>query len=460
MANNTKEYGVTGLENYAGIIQQEFLTDLRISGHGKGYKIYDEMRKNSPVVGALLNAISQAILAVDWTFTSENGNEDPRLQLINDSINNMDFTLKEHMTEVLSVLSFGFSLFEIVYQRVGGRLLWRKFSFRGQDTINRWIIDEDKDKGKILGFEQQSNTVYQPVEIPIDKCIHYRTNKERNNPEGISMLRTSYTSYYYAKNITAIEAIGIERDLVGIPMIKLPDGADTSDGSDDMTRAEKIVRRVRNDEQAGLVIPPGWDFTLVSAESTRQTDSGSVISRHEKRILMSVLAQFLVLGMDQVGSMSLSEDQTDFFNMSVNSFADMIADTFTRQAVRKLMVLNGLDPNGVKLEHSPAGDVSMITISEALKNLAGFITLFPEDQKTLRSIIGLPDKTVEEIEAEEERQASREQDIISGVPPVGFDAFEATPEETKDDIEKAFSKKISRFFKKQRERVLDNVAGL
>ena len=402
--NPTKEVGLTGLNEHSGIIQQDFLRELRISGNGPGYKMFDEMRLNSPVIGGLLLSIEQSIRAADWMFTSEEGNEDPRLELLNESLDNMSFSLNDHITEILTMLPFGFSIFEIVYERVGGKMLWRKFGFRGQDTVFRWIMDE---QGGIFGFIQQTTKRLAQDPIPIEKLVLYRTKVERNNPEGRSILRTGYTSYYYAKSLQQIEAIGIERDLTGLPVLTMPEMADP-DG-DDKTEAEEIVRRIRNDEQAGLVLTPGWDFRLIGSESQRLIDVGAVISRYEKRMLMASLAQFLVLGMDQIGALSLSEDQTDFFNMSVNAFADIISDTFTKFVIPRLMKLNGLEADGLRLEHSPAGDVDMEMIAKVIQMAAPFIHLTPEDEVWMRSIFGMPEKTVDEIEELDEKQAEDEQ---------------------------------------------------
>ena len=97
--NPTKEIGLTGLNEQSGIIQQDFLRQLRITSRGPGYKMYEEMRLNSPVVGGLLLAIEQSIRSVDWNFSSEDGPEDPRLDLLNRSLDNMRFSLNDHITE-------------------------------------------------------------------------------------------------------------------------------------------------------------------------------------------------------------------------------------------------------------------------------------------------------------------------------------------------------------------------
>src|SRR3990167_7224097 len=246
------EIGDTGLMSWSGVIQEDFLRELRGI---QAYKRYDEMRRNSPIIGAMLLSIEQAIRSIDWTFvvgdvTEEEAAQDDRVKFLTEVRDKMSHSWNDHITEALTMLPFGYAPFEIVYQRdESGRITWRKFAFRGQDTLSRWEMDAN---GGLVGFWQQAPPTYQPTMIPIEKMVLYRIRVEKNNPEGRSMLRTAWIPYYYAKNIMQIEAIGVERDLAGLPKIVLPQSADTTESStSDQGKAEKLVRRIRNDEEAG-----------------------------------------------------------------------------------------------------------------------------------------------------------------------------------------------------------------
>lgn len=397
------EIGVTGLSEFSGQIQEDFLRELR----GKeGYKRFNEMRLNSAIVGAMLLAIEQSIRGISWEFISDLGAEDERVIFLGEALKGMSHSWNDHVAEALTMLPFGFSIFEIVYKRdTANRLTWRKFSIRGQETVHRWLFDEDG-SGGIAGFEQLT-TKYQIKTLPIEKLLLYRTRVERNNPEGRSILRTAWTSYYYAKHIQQIEAIGIERDLAGLPVITLPQTADTTDSStSDFGIAKKIVRNIRNDEQAGVVKPFGWEMELLSTGGTRQFDTNEIVKRYESRMLMSALAEFLMLGQESIGSMALSKDKTDFFAMSVNAIADIIAETFTKYAIPRLLALNGYDIEGVTLEHTPAGDVDISFIADFLQKVGAMITWNAEDEVWLRQLARLPDRDAEELQAErDEREA-------------------------------------------------------
>ena len=79
------EIGTTGLAQFSGLIFQEPLIELR---GREGYKRYDEMRRNSPIVSALLLSFKNPIRSTSWTFSSEKDN-DPRLDILNQAIDNM-----------------------------------------------------------------------------------------------------------------------------------------------------------------------------------------------------------------------------------------------------------------------------------------------------------------------------------------------------------------------------------
>lgn len=59
--------------------------------------------------------------------------------------------------------------------------------------------------------------------IPMSKAMLFRTESVKDNPEGRSILRNAYRSWYFKRRIQEIEAIGIERDLAGLPVIHAPE---------------------------------------------------------------------------------------------------------------------------------------------------------------------------------------------------------------------------------------------
>lgn len=422
-----REVGVSGLHESYGRIEEDFLKEW--NGQEKVKRV-EMMLANSPEVGAVRLAYEMSIRNAEWYFT--NGDEtisadnpdpdsvtDPRLKLIGDSLKNMTHSWNDHISDMVLTPWYGWTMFTDQYDRArDGRLLWRKFKQLGNDTVFRWAYDPQNAPGlsSLTGLYQLPHLYREKIDI--ERLLIYRMRKNKNNPEGESWLRPAWIPFYYMTAIQEIEGIGIERNLAGLPMIEMPFGADTTSGSDDLTQAELIVRNVRNDEQGGLVLPPPlgegdhqkWKFSLVSASGgSKVTDTDAVINRYGKRILMSLLTQFLMLGMDNVGAMSTFEGGEDFLTSAVNSVADMGAETFTKFQIPKLMKYNGYDPQGIKLEHTSVGKMDMDRVADFLQKTGGLVSWTPEDEVWLRNIARMPERLAAEIEEEmQQAQQARE----------------------------------------------------
>lgn len=411
-----KELGYTGYNHYTS---DEFLRELR----GKeAYKRYDEMRRNSPIVGAMLYYHEMAVRRVSWNFVNRGDKEsaDERVDFLNYARDNMSQSWTDAVSDWLSFLWAGFALSFPLYKRdEKNALIWDSFSPRKQNTVYQWILnypnvaqyDAGKANGAILGFVQQAPPTYETTTILADQLLHFRTRNEAGNPEGLSMLRNAWIPYYYCKNLQSIEAIGYERDLNGLPMVSMPQGATVNedDPQSDANKASEMVRNIRNDEQSGIVLPFGWSASLLSGAGKSFSDIGKTIERYESRIFMTMLSQFIMLGQGDTGSYSLSQDQTDIAEMIVNTTADIIAETFTKQEIPRILKLNGYDPNGIVMEHSPAGEANITQFADFLQKAGDKLTWTPRDELYLRQMAGMPEVEESEIQAAQDEKIAQQE---------------------------------------------------
>lgn len=468
----TRDIGATGLEEVFGRINEDFLTEWK--DVDKKVKQVTEMLSNSAAVGALRLAIELSIRDMGWHFTDEDGEDTERLRLLNESWDAMSHSWNDHIQEAILAPFYGWSMFTIIYRREGGRLLWRKFKMLGHDTVWRWLFAED---GGLEGLEQKPHL--NPEPIPIERMLIYRFRKTKGNPEGESILRPAWVPWYYVKNIQQVEAIGIERNLNGLPVITPPAGTDFSDGSTDRTEAEKIVRNIRVDEQGGVTLPPPtgpdeherWHLELLnSGLMSNVIDTDKVINRYDKRIFLSALSQFLMLGMDDIGALATFEAGTDFFQIAVNAVADIIAETFTKFAVTRLLELNGMDADGIRLEHTPAGGMDAQAMGDALQKVSGLLTWTPDDEVILRDILRLSDKTPKEIgdlqEEERQRKMEEQERMMAARGPIpgqfeveSFEADNAPDEDERQRLERRWRRAFGGALRRARERVLEGVQG-
>jgi len=420
------EFGTTGLNRWGGVVQEEFLNALK---QEKGKLVYREMSENDPVVGAILLAIKMIVRQVEWRVKPFDDSNESALaaQFLTEAMDDMSFSWNDFISEILTFLPFGFAYFECVYkyrtqgmepspdgteytpsQSVtkynDGKVGWQKFAFRAQETINRWEFDAE---GGIQGAYQQAPPAYAETLLPIGKCLLFRTEVVKNNPEGRSILRHAYRPWWFKKNIEEIEGIGVERDLAGLPVLQPPVGVDlwSPSQAENLRRAERLVKNVRNDEQAGIVLPPGWIFSLVSATGGKNFNTEEIIGRLDRRIAMSALAMFVMVGMDETGSYSLADSQQDVFQLSLTGYVDSMAETLNKHAVPKLFYLNGTPMEQMSklptIEHSAVGGPSLNELAGYITRLASVGMIFPDtDLETyIRRYAKLPDRGETAVES-------------------------------------------------------------
>lgn len=432
------EMGSSGLKRAAGTVDEEFLPALR---GRKAVKVYQEMSLNDPIVGALLFSITQLLRQVTWRVepTDNTPEATEASDFLEQCMEDMSHTWDDMIADILTCLVYGWSWHEIVYKkRVGpwekdpkkkskhtdGRIGWRKISIRSQETLLRWVFDED---GGIKALVQLAPPDYKTSVIPIERSLLFRTNVSKGNPEGQSMLRTAYRPWFFKKRLEEFEAIGVERDLAGMPVAKIPASyMDAAPGTRErkvFDAFKKMVSNVRRDEHEGLVLPtqydrntkqPLFDFELLSAGGSRTFDTNALINRYEQRILMTVLADFIMVGHEGSGSYALHVDKTGIFRSALNSIASMIADVFNRHAIPRLFELNGW-----RLEELPKITPNNVDPPD-LTQLAAFMTSmgglgmewFPDAdlEQFLRETAHLPELPDEVLEIR--RQMSQQHAVM------------------------------------------------
>jgi hypothetical protein len=336
------EIGKTGIVWSYGYVYDDFLTWLQ---GGRGIKIYREMSDNDSIIGACLFAIKQILREARWDVRPgdpEDAACKKDAKFLSDNIEQLTHSWSNFIVNVLSMLTYGWSYFEQVFRRADdGSIMWEKLAPRKQSSMEKWEID---DVGEVLGMWQRPAPSYNVCYLPLSKCLLFRTESAGNNPEGRSVLRNAYRAWYFKKNLEEIEGIGVERDLAGLPMLTPPEGFQLEGNDPDsqaaIAWAKKMISSLRRDEQDGIIVPRGWDFALVSSPGKRQFDTTEIINRYNKEIAVTVLAQFIMLGMERTGSYALAKEQTDMFYLCLEGWIDSIASTFNRHAVPTLFGLN------------------------------------------------------------------------------------------------------------------------
>jgi len=412
--NTFREYGKTGLFRFdTGWIYEEFLRELQ---GRKGIEVYKEMSENDDIIVTILFATEMLMRQSKWSI-QEAGTEQADLdaaEFVRTCMDDMEETWSDFISEVLSFLTYGWSYHEIVYKRRMGRsknpetnskytdglIGWRKLPIRSQDTLWEWKYDE---KDNLIGLVQCAPPLYEQVFIPIEKALHFKTKSRKGNPEGRSVLRNCYRNWYFKRRIQEIEGIGIERDLAGLPVLEAPEGVDiwSDEYAAELAKAERIVRSVRRDEREGIVLGNGWKFSLTSTGGRRQFDTNQIIERYDTRMAMTVLADFVLLGHQAVGSFALSSDKTELFGVALGAFLDLICEVFNNQAIPRLIDINGEHFAGITdypiLTHGDIETQDLGQLGEFVSKMVGIGAITPDEsmEDYLRLAADLPERDPE-----------------------------------------------------------------
>jgi hypothetical protein len=352
---NLKQFGSTGLRRYGPYVYEEFLSELRWPRAGK---LYQEMADNDPVIGAILYLAEMLIRGTSWTVeaASTSKADIDAADFLESCMHDMEMTWPNTISEVLSMLTYGFSFHEIVYKvRRGpnetnskyksafddGRIGWRRLPIRSQGTLQEWTFNEE---GDVVAFVQLAEPDYKLISIPMSKGLLFRTRTTRGNPEGKSLLRNAYRPWFFKKHFEEIEGIGIERDLAGFPVLQAPENLDLWNDDDPVmtglrTRAEELVASIRRDSEEGVLLPFGWDLKLLASDSSRQIDIGDTIDRYDNRIAITMLSDIILIG-SKSGSFALADTKQSMIAAALQAQLQNIADVFNGNAVEELFKYN------------------------------------------------------------------------------------------------------------------------
>ena len=292
---------------------------------------------------------------------------------------------------------------------------WR-VSFQPHDFNPFWLerkaerVRKDEDKRHSYHHQYVRHVV--PLEpgptvcIQVDSLSHLFLAGEGMVPSHNSMLRSMYPAYKRKNRIQDHEAIGIERDLAGLPMalapVELFSASATNEQKSALAEIKKQLERVRMNEQGSMVVPaaydeaghPLYDFKLVTTGGARQFTTDTIVSRYNQQMAMAMLADFLLLGHEGVGSQSLGISKIQLFTLSLQAYVDSVAGVFNQYAIPRLLKLNGADPalsphiEPSKIEQTDVAGLG--TFVQAI-SAAGVMMTDEETQNYLRRVGGMPE---------------------------------------------------------------------
>lgn len=391
-ADAMKVQGSTGLRHTGGFVSEQFITALR--GTAKRMQIFNEMRFDASI-GTVLDAMKLPILGSPFDVVP-GGKSDADTEAAVFLLDNMEQmrrqTWQSHSRDMLESIEFGFALGEIVLEkREDGRLWTRNIFPRSAETVDRWAFD-DEVPDEVIGYIQRDINTGGMVTMPIQKHVHVTFRGRKNNPEGDSLLQWLWRPWRMMRDVENMEAVGVERDVGGMPVFTLPEG---NIQTADLTAIKNALKSMRVDENMYMLLPFGSELAAYSA-GAKQIKASEVIVRYQKIIFMRAFAQFILLGMDKVGTQALVAGSQDFFSQGLRAIQAELTAAWNQQYVPYLFSFNTF-PGMTKLPEivwAPPGKIDPVAFVNAYLQAvqAGLIdqSEIDIDKSKAREVLDLP----------------------------------------------------------------------
>lgn len=430
------DVGYTGLKISNETILEEARTALRWPYSLRTYK---EMASDQTIASAL-SLLEMLIARTDWYVeVDKDAPEDlkKKAAFVQQCMDDMDHSWYSFMSEVTSALTFGFCVNEKVYRRRlkskgskynDGLIGIAKLPVRSQDTIKGWKFSPDgrklegviqdlalmNDAGRYMQLAKNKGG---EITIPRNKFLLFRTDPRRDNPEGKSPLSKVYLAWRYIKEIREQEAIGITRDLAGMPCLYLPPKYMSADATPEEKAVyeyyQRVIRNIQNNEQSGLILPqlfdpeskqPLFKFELMGTTGGKSYNTNDIVQRYSNEILQALFADILKLGSDNVGSYGLAENKSSLVYMAIEARLKEIQDVLNKDLMVQLFEMNGWSTEVLpKFQFKQVENIDLGEFAKALQQLkaTSLVAPTPANINYIAEQIGLPDRVPENMPQEQ-----------------------------------------------------------
>ena len=467
--------------------------NFSVSGGGTGFGLYSSflpdlhgvelirdmyvMADTDETVGALLYCINTTMRQVQWDYVPQidgvDAPDDPEAQkwaaLATTMLKDMDRPFDDHIEDMLSMLWAGFAPIEMVFKRRDGVNSRFSDGYYGIGALNlldqTTVWDIKYEDGKPIALKQMAVPGrLGNGEIPLFKTLLYRTSTQYNNPRGRPLLKNAWRVWRLKRKVQDSEAIGIERELCGLPIFEMPEEVilqqfetdDQGNLTDDAKQAQAMVQSakaatqdMRLNKSGGLVIPSDtwgdeytggqsakkYNFRIQTTGGQRSIDSRTTARDYDHAIARVAMMQFLTLGQRSGGSYSLSDDQSSMAVSSIMALADKATAEWNSKAVSLTWLVNAFpDKYRPRLKHSEVSKAGIAQLGQFLAGIGKAADLWGGDPKMRRALAGagnLPYDTAAQDEMAESFRKRKETEAEPKPDPAGG----PSPPEDEDEEE-------------------------
>lgn len=385
------------------------------------FRTYRDM-KLDPIVGGSLSFVKALISKTPYRVKAARGSTAVQKKLakaINDSLSNTPYGRKRLLDNILSLLDYGSSMFEIVAQKDGSnQWVFKNLSPIHLSTVNRFTFDGGTLEKVELTPATNDGLVVQkgnPINLDGKKVLLFRLESDQDFPLGKSLLYGCYTAWKTKNILNEYTTIGAAKNLSTVVQVKLPmeyiNSYYNEPTSDQALYTQELLASVENlhaGKSCYAVVPsdysqggqPLFEIDTIGKGSGASStfDAETSIERYNREILFNMQTSVLSLGSNSQGSFSLAENSTNLLGLFIQNVFDVIRSDF-ESALKLLWEMNGADMAKLPtLEFDDIDERDLKVFAEAWSKLvgAGAVTNDTETEQQIRKDFAMPEKVIAE----------------------------------------------------------------
>ena len=356
---NFKPQGKSGTLVTADTVENDYLANL--VGQ-QAQELFHKMLLSDSQIRKLYHAVSNPIKSASWSI--EPASDDPKDLEVAALMEQIIFKdLPEGWTakldEILTFPWHGHAIFEVVHKNrqdkhLGPYTGLANLAFRDQRTIDKWVFSKEGILEKL--HQLQSGDIEVDSDMEADTLLFF-FNEKKGNDTGYPFCRMLYGNYKRKLLYKQLQAIGIEKGAIGVPVLTLPAGVDYE--SPEYAEAVEQLALYTQAENAYIILPNEYELVLDQANTFDPSKVQVAIKSENEEISGSLVAMWLEMGIGGNSAVGSSTGiSADFFRDGIEYLANKIADPINLNLIPNLVALNYGDTVGVlpKLTHSGIAD--------------------------------------------------------------------------------------------------------
>ena len=410
------EAGYLGLKMFNGVSADELKRELNFPNN---IKIYKEMSYHS-AVNSSLTLFENIVGKATWTFkppVNATAEEKKQCKIVQSMMDDMDHTWAEFIRDILSMNVYGFSVHEKVYRRRlksngsmfnDGYIGWKKLPIRSQETVQKFIFSDDGND--ITGVKQVLTGVSDPynryekramneIVMTRAKFMLFRAGRHRGDPYGKSPLRDAYLAWRFLTALEDLEAVGVAKDLNGLPVLMLPPQYLSEDATPEQKAIKdyyvNAMRNLQMNQQSALILPNAFDpdskkplfsLELLSVDGKKAFDISKIKEYYRNLIYTSLFSDILQMGQSATGSFALGSIKNSLSGAAAEGMIKIICEVVNQELIKQTYELNGWDVSRRgTLDYDNLEDADLETLSKFWQRVAS-VGLVEKDREVLNAV--------------------------------------------------------------------------